>query len=31
VRWMLRKLDLAATPASVGNAPLVDLVRSLVK
>jgi hypothetical protein len=31
VRWMLRKLDPAATPASVGSAPLVDLVRSLVK
>jgi hypothetical protein len=31
VRWMLRKLDLAATPASVGSAPLVDFVRSLVK
>jgi hypothetical protein len=31
VRWMLRKLDLAATPAGVGSAALVDLVRSLVK
>lgn len=31
VRWMLRKLDLAATPATVGSASLVDLVRSLVK
>ena len=31
VRWILRKLDLAATPASVGSAALVDLVRSLVK
>jgi len=31
VRWILRKLDLAATPALPGSAPLVDLVRSLVK
>ena len=31
VRWMLRKLDLAATPAGVGSAPLVGLVRSLIK
>ena len=31
VRWMLRKLDLAATPVAVGSAPLVDFVRSLVK
>jgi hypothetical protein len=31
VRWMLRKLDLASTPARAGSAPLLDLVRSLVK
>ena len=31
VRWILRKLDLAATPASAGSAALLDLVRSLVK
>ena len=31
VRWMLRKLDLAATPARVGSAPLLEFVRSLVK
>jgi hypothetical protein len=31
VRWMLRKLDLASTPAKVGSAPLLNLVRSLVK
>jgi hypothetical protein len=31
VRWMLRKLDLAATPAAVGSAKLVGLVRSLIK
>jgi hypothetical protein len=31
VRWMLRKLDLAFTPARAGSAPLLDLVRSLVK
>jgi hypothetical protein len=31
VRWILRKLDLTATPASAGNAALLDLVRSLVK
>jgi hypothetical protein len=31
VRWMLRKLDLASTPAKVGSAPLLKLVRSLVK
>ncbi len=31
VRWMLRKLDLASTPARPGSAPLLDLVRSLVK
>jgi hypothetical protein len=30
VRWILRKLDLASTPARAGSAPLVDLVRSLV-
>jgi len=30
VRWILRKLDVAATPASTGSAPLVDLVRNLV-
>ena len=31
VRWFLRKLDLAVTPAVADSAPLVDLVRSLVK
>jgi hypothetical protein len=31
VRWMLRKLDLASTPARAGSAALLDLVRSLVK
>ena len=31
VRWMLRKLDLASTPARVGSAPLADFVRSLVR
>jgi hypothetical protein len=31
VRWMLRKLNLASTPAAVGSAPLLNLVRSLVK
>jgi hypothetical protein len=31
VRWTLRKLDLASTPASAGSAPLLDLVRSLIK
>jgi len=31
VRWILRRLDLASTPASAGSAALVDLVRSLVK
>lgn len=31
VRWILRKLDVASTPASVGSAALVALVRSLVK
>jgi hypothetical protein len=31
VRWMLRKLDLASTPARPGSAPLLDLARSLVK
>jgi hypothetical protein len=31
VRWILRKLDLAATPARVGSAALLALVRSLVK
>jgi len=31
VRWMLRKLNVASTPAQAGSAPLVDLVRGLVK
>jgi hypothetical protein len=31
VRWMLRKLDLKATPAKTGSAGLVALVRSLVR
>ena len=31
VRWMLRKLDLASTPAKVGSAALLGLVRSLVR
>jgi hypothetical protein len=31
VRWILRKLDLASTPARPGSAVLVNLVRSLVK
>jgi hypothetical protein len=31
VRWMLRKLDLTATPAKVGGAGLLALVRSLVR
>jgi len=31
VRWMLRKLDLASTPARVGSAALVAFVRSLVR
>jgi hypothetical protein len=28
---MLRKLDLASTPAKVGSAALLNLVRSLLK
>jgi hypothetical protein len=31
VRWILRKLDLATTPARAGSAALLALVRSLVK
>lgn len=31
VRWMLRKLDLKATPGKPGNAGLLDLVRGLAK
>ena len=31
VRWMLRRLDLASTPAKVGSAALLGLVRSLVR
>jgi hypothetical protein len=31
VCWMLRKLDLASTPAKVGSAALLNLVRSLLK
>jgi hypothetical protein len=31
VRWILRRLDLAATPARAGSAALVDFVRGLVK
>jgi hypothetical protein len=31
VRWMLRKLDLNATPVKIGSATLLGLVRGLVK